>query len=32
MAIMIFGDVPTFDDITDTLRRLESEINAGTSG
>lgn len=27
MAIMIFGGVPAFDDIMDTLRRLEDEIN-----
>ena len=32
MEMMIFGDVPTFDDITDTLRRLEGEINASKSG
>lgn len=29
MAIMIFGDVPEFDDIMDTLRRMENEINRG---
>lgn len=32
MAIMIFGDVPTFDDITDALRHLEGEINASKGG
>ena len=29
MAIMVFGDVPAFDEIMDALRRLENEINAG---
>jgi predicted nucleotidyltransferase component of viral defense system len=32
MEIMIFVDVPTFDEITDALRCLESEINAGKGG
>lgn len=32
MEMMIFGDVPTFDDITDTLRQLEGEINASKCG
>lgn len=27
MAVMIFGDIPAFDIITDTLRSLEGEIN-----
>lgn len=29
MAIMVFGDVPAFDEIMDALRHLEDEINAG---
>jgi len=32
MQMMIFGDVPMFDDITDTLRHLEGEINASNCG
>ena len=32
MEMMIFGDVPTFDEITDTLRHLEGEINASNCG
>jgi len=32
MAMMIFGDVPAFDDIVDALQRLEIEINAGAEG
>lgn len=32
MEMMLFGDVPTFDEITDTLRHLEGEINASNCG
>ncbi len=28
MSVMIFGEVPAFESILDTLRRLEAEINA----
>ena len=28
MAVMIFGNVPAFESLIDTLRRLEDEINA----
>jgi hypothetical protein len=32
MEVMIFGDLPAFDDLIDTLRRLEDEINAENAG
>jgi len=32
MEMMIFGDVPKFDDIADTLRHMEGEINGSNRG
>ncbi len=32
MTVMIFGDVSAFDGIVETLRHLETEINAGADG